>query len=55
MGLSVSRKRRKAVRSDGGKILFVPGKFMLRNAMKKGKTTLDKEGKKILDDLMGGR
>ena len=55
MGLSVSRKRRKAVRSDGGKILFVPGKFMLRNAMKKGKATLDKEGKKILDDLMGGR
>ena len=34
----------------GGKILFVPGKFMLRNAMKKGKATLDKEGKKILDD-----
>jgi len=55
MGLSVSKKRRKAVRSDGGKILFVPGKFMLRNAMKKGKATLDKEGKKILDDLMGGR
>lgn len=55
MGLSVSRKRRKGVRSDEGKILFVPGKFMLRNAMKKGKATLDKEGKKILDDLMGGR
>lgn len=55
MGLKPSKRRRKSVVGDDGKILFVPGKFMLRNAMKKGKTTLDKEGKKILDDLMGGR
>lgn len=55
MNLKPSKRRRKSVKSDDGKILFVPGKFMLRNAMKKGKATLDKEGKKILDDLMGGR
>lgn len=55
MGLSSSKRRRKSVKNESGKIMFVPGKFMLRNAMKVGKATLEKEGKRIMDELMGGK
>lgn len=55
MGLKPSKRRRKSVVGDDGKILFVPGKFMLRNAMKVGKETLEKEGKRIIDEIMGGK
>ncbi|SFE38199.1 HK97 gp10 family phage protein [Peptostreptococcus sp. D1] len=55
MGLKPSKRRRKSVVGDDGKILFVPGKFMLRNAMKVGKETLEKEGKRILDEITGGK
>lgn len=55
MGLKTSKHRRKSVVGDDGKILFVPGKFMLRNGMKVGKETLEKEGKRIIDEIMGGK
>lgn len=55
MGLKPSKRRRKSVVGDDGKILFVPGKFMLRNAVKVGKEALEKEGKRIMDEIMGGK
>lgn len=55
MGLKPSKRRRKSVKSEDGKILFVPGKFMLRNAMKVGKSTLEKEGKRMMDEIMGDK
>ncbi|WAW15287.1 hypothetical protein [Peptostreptococcus equinus] len=54
MNLKKSHKRKRRIEKEG-KILFVPGVFMLRDSMKLGEDKMDKELEKAWDKLFGGR
>lgn len=47
------KKVRGTLRNKDGKIMFVPGVFMLRGAFKQGKAALELEGEKLLNKIMG--